>query len=232
METSIDIENRFRAAEEAALRLIMQSTGLPVSGGIVIPLKQLTRETAPTNRIIDFCYPLIKRCAAIDIACDSLERAFPICYNWSGTHNWGETHNWDETHNNDFFSDVSYANGYVNFLLKDDFLFESADSVLRKADIGFIGGSIRIPDSVEYVHARLIAYANLNRNIEPSNAQHSSAVLALASLDAVTPERRHRLLDAVCKTALIAFKEGKGFNSKLAKLIAASINLEFQTGSF
>lgn len=220
METSIDIENRFRAAEEAALRLIMQSTGLPVSGGIVIPLKQLTRETAPTNRIIDFCYPLIKRCAAIDIACDSLERAFPICYNWSGTHN------------NDFFSDVSYANGYVNFLLKDDFLFESADSVLRKADIGFISGRIRIPDSVEYVHARLVAYANLNRNIEPSNAQHSSAVLALASLDAVTPERRHRLLDAVCKTALIAFKEGKGFNSKLAKLIAASINLEFQTGSF
>lgn len=212
-----DIENCFRAAEEAALRLITQSTGLPVSGGIVIPLKQLTRETAPTDRRIDFCYPMIKRCATIDIAHYSFERAFSTYSNWS------------ETHNHVFFSDVSYANGYVNFLLKDDFLFKSADSVLRNADIGFISGSIRIPASIEYVHARLIAYANLNRNIEPSNAQHSSAVLALASLDAVTPERRHRLLDAVCKTALIAFKEGKGFNSKLAKLIAASINLEFQT---
>lgn len=217
METTIDIENCFRAAEEAALRLITQNTGLPVSGGIVIPLKQLTRENARIDRRMDFCYPLIKRCAAFGIEHDRLERAFPTCYNW------GETHNYD------FFSDVSYENGYVNFLLKDDFLFKSADSVLRKADIGFISGSIRIPDSIEYVHARLIAYANLNRNIEPSNAQHSSAVLALASLDAVTPERRHRLLDAVCKTALIAFKEGKGFNSKLAKLIAASLNLEIQT---
>ncbi len=217
METAIDIENCFRSVEEAALRLITQSTGLPVSGGIVIPLKQLMRENARTDRRVDFCYPLIKRCAGGKITQDRFERLFSTCYNWSGTHNY------------DFFSDVSYANGYVNFLLKDDFLFKSADSVLRKADIGFISDSIRIPASIEYVHARLIAYANLNRNIEPSNAQHSSAVLALASLDANTPERRHRLLDSVCKTALIAFKEGKGFNFKLAKLIAASLNLEIQT---
>lgn len=217
METAIDIEYCFRAAEEAALRFIVQSIKLPVSGGMVIPIKQLTRENTRTDRRMDFCYPLIKRCTASGIAHDELERAFPACYNWSGTHDY------------DFFSDVSYANGYVNFLLKDDFLFKSADSVLRKADIGFISSSIRIPSSIEYVHARLIAYAKLNRNIEPSNAQHSSAMLALASLDATTPERRHRLLDSVCKTALIAFKEGKGFNFKLAKLIAASLNREIQT---
>lgn len=217
METAINIENCFRAVEKAALLLIKQSTGLPVSGDIVIPLKQITRETAPADRRIDFCYPLIKRSAVVGITHDRLERSFPPYSNLS------------ENHKYDFFSDVSYENGYVNFLLKDDFLFKSADSVLGKADIGFISSSIRIPDSIEYVHARLVAYANLNRSIEPSNAQHSSAVLALASLDAITPERRHRLLDSVCKTALIAFKEGKGFNSKLAKLTAASINLEFQT---
>lgn len=217
METTLDIASCFRAAEEAALQLIAQSTGLPISGGIVIPIKQMTMENSRTDRRIDFCYPLIKRCGAAGIAHDRLERMLSTCYNWS------------ETHNYDFFADVSYANGYVNFLLKDDFLFKSADAVLTEADIGLISSSIRIPASIEYVHARMIAYANLNRNIEPSTAQHSSAVLALASLDSIPPSRRHRLLDSVCKTALIAFKEGKGFNFKLSKLIAASINLEIQT---
>lgn len=217
MERAINIGNCFQTAEEAALRLIEQNTGLPVSGDIVIPLKQLPREKAYTDKRMDFCYPLIKRCAAIGIAHEGFERAFPNCYDWC------------KAHDSDLFSDVSYTNGYVNFLLKDDFLFKSADSVLREMDIGSISGSIRIPASIEYVHARLIAYANLNRDIEPSNTQHSSAVLALASLYAATPERRHRLLDSVCKTSLIAFKEGKGFNYKLAKLIAASLNLEIQT---
>ena len=77
---------------------------------------------------------------------------------------------------------------------------------------------------LEYVHARLICYRKANRYADVTRFQHSAAILALAAIDEIDPERRKRLVSAVCRVLLAAFSEGKGIEPDIAGFLAAFLN--------
>lgn len=195
-----------------ALQLIAEAIGIPVPGSVVINANYLARVVNELNLRTDFAYPIIDRCGTINLYISKIEKMLKDHLFYS------------EIQYNSIFSNVFYKDGYVNFLLSDEYLLESAVISIMGLEIGEISEIIRISDSFEYVHARLVGYATLNKYSVPTNLQHASAVFALAALEESIISRKHRLLDAARKVTLIAFAQDRGFNSELARLIATAMN--------
>ncbi len=209
----------FRQAEEAALGFINEELGMAVSRRMIIPIKRLIGECNAHMERVDICCPPARRLGAAAEANPGMAVGFTAKDRslLEPGAKYGA-----------IFERIFTENGYINFILKDEFLLAAAERSLEGLNIGRINAHIRLPDSPEYVHARLCGYAAVNRNSAPGRMQHAAAVLALAALDEADANKRHRLIDAVRKAALVAFKEGKGFNSSLAGLAAAVINNEIK----
>ena len=178
---------------------------------VMLPVKRLTAKNDRACRPTDLCcrmtsdYPV--RSAAEISTAEKTDAVFDFG-------NDGDT----------IFQGFYFDNGYANFLVSDEFILDAAKEFHNNFPIGRVCNNISLPDSREYVHARLICYRKANRYADVTRFQHSAAILALAAIDEIDPERRKRLVSAVCRVLLAAFAEGKGIEPDIAGFLAAFLN--------
>lgn len=122
------------------------------------------------------------------------------------------------------FANITVINDYVNFYLGDELFLAIADKLRSRMPIGEVANSFSVPDSAEYVHARLAAYARCRRRLPLSDKQRKALILALAAMEEVNEIKRKRLFDMIIALVCDALQRAHSFDSNCAAFLAAFIN--------
>ena len=116
---------------------------------VMLPVKRLTAKNDRACRPTDLCcrmtsdYPV--RSAAEISTAEKTDAVFDFG-------NDGDT----------IFQGFYFDKGYANFLVSDEFILDAAKEFQNHFPIGRVCNNIALPDSREYVHARLICYRKAN----------------------------------------------------------------------
>ena len=124
---------------------------------------------------------------------------------------------------NPVFDRIYINNGYVVFHIGDDFLLSEAEKISESYPLGEPAEIIRVPESMEYAHARLLMYARSDCGKGLSPRMHAAAVLLLASLDGEEKEKM-RILRAGVREVISAMDEA-GCDPAAARAFAAILNM-------
>ena len=124
---------------------------------------------------------------------------------------------------NPVFDRIYINNGYVVFHIGDDFLLSEAEKLSESCPLGEPAEIIRVPESMEYAHARLLMYARSDCGKGLSPRMHAAAVLLFASLDREEKEKM-RILRAGVREVISAMDEA-GCDPAAARAFAAILNM-------
>lgn len=175
-----------------------------------ISIKRLTGNFG--DKGMDLSYPLIYRTGKGDMAVPDDGTELSVCTGDNA---------------DSVFDRICINNGYVVFHISDDFLLSEAEKLSNSLPLGEPAEIIRVPDSMEYAHARSLMYArSYSGGSGLSPRMHAAAVLLFASIGRDEAEKI-RILRAGVRMAVSAMDEA-GCDPVTARAFAGILNLNIK----